>query len=173
MAHKIAIIGGESTGKSTLCKQLASVFETLHVDEFARAYLTNLDRNYIESDLLEIAKGQLKNEYAKLQYGSCFLFCDTDLNVLKVWSEHKYNRCHAWILNKIAKQDYDAYIVTAPDLPWQPDVLREHPDQRMREYFFNQYVDIAIHSNKPFVIVRENEEKRLANAKQFIRAIFA
>lgn len=62
---KIVIIGPESTGKSTLCRQLAAHFNTLWCPEYAREYLLKHGTNYSYDDLLTIAKGQvaLEEEY--------------------------------------------------------------------------------------------------------------
>lgn len=67
MLKKIVIIGPESTGKSTLCKQLAAHYKTLWCPEFAREYLLKHGMNYTFDDLLTIAKGQLalENEYVE------------------------------------------------------------------------------------------------------------
>ena len=59
---KIILTGPESTGKSTICKQLAEYFKTSFIGEFARTYITNLDGNYNQNDLLKIAKEQLSLE---------------------------------------------------------------------------------------------------------------
>jgi nicotinamide riboside kinase len=59
---KIVIIGPESTGKSTLCKQLALHYNTNWCPEFAREYLLKNGMNYTYRDLLKIAKGQLAME---------------------------------------------------------------------------------------------------------------
>jgi nicotinamide riboside kinase len=59
---KIVIIGPESTGKSTLCKQLAAHYNTLWCPEYAREYLHENGTDYTYNDLLEIAKGQLRLE---------------------------------------------------------------------------------------------------------------
>ena len=77
MIKKIVVIGGESTGKSTLCEQLASHYETVWVTEFAREYLEQLGREYVEQDLLQIAKGQLNAEDEAITKANQFLFCDT------------------------------------------------------------------------------------------------
>ena len=134
---KIAIIGPESTGKSTLSEDLANHFNTLSVPEYARVYLENLGREYEEADLLEIAKGQVEHEKKMEKEATSFLFCDTTLAVVKVWSEHKYGRCHPWIVEQLNKMQYDYFLLTDIDLPWEPDPLREHPD--MREHFFELY----------------------------------
>ena len=62
MVKKIVIIGPESTGKSTLCKLLAAHFNTIWVKEYAREYLLKNGTNYTFENLLDIAKGQVRNE---------------------------------------------------------------------------------------------------------------
>src|SRR5690606_33055147 len=94
---KIAIIGPESTGKSTLTKALASKFGEPWVEEYARPYLEKLDREYQYGDLLEIAKGQLKLEDQREKLAKRMLFCDTNLYVIKVWSDHKFQKTDPWI----------------------------------------------------------------------------
>ena len=56
MIRRIAITGPESTGKSMLAQQLADHYHTLWVPEFARDYLTSLNRPYEEDDILYIAR---------------------------------------------------------------------------------------------------------------------
>ena len=59
---KIVILGPESTGKSTLCEQLAACYNTQWVPEYARTYLQKNGTQYKYEDLFEIAKGQVENE---------------------------------------------------------------------------------------------------------------
>lgn len=172
MIKKIVVIGGESTGKSTLCEQLATYYNTLWVKEFAREYLEQLRREYVEEDLLQIAKGQLNAEDDAITKANQFLFCDTDLQVIKVWSEYKYGRCDAWITQQILTRKYDAYIITSPDFPWQDDPLREHPEPALRDYFFNLYTEMIATNGAPYYIVDGSEEKRLQQAVTFIQSHF-
>jgi NadR type nicotinamide-nucleotide adenylyltransferase len=162
---RVVIIGPESTGKSTLTRQLATHFSTSYADEYAREYLENLGRAYTQEDMLLIARKQLLLEdktVAAAQNGIVFL--DTDLHVVKVWSESKYGTCDEEILKQIAIRRYDLYILTHIDMPWQEDPLREHPGPEMREHFFNIYNDIVQESNVPFVLVNGNEDERLQAA---------
>ncbi len=170
-SKRIVVIGPESTGKSTLSKALAEALGTLWVPEYARTYLEQIQRPYTEHDLLVIAKGQLMLEdtYAEKTTGP--LICDTDLNVIKVWSEHKYQRCDSYITRQIAERKYDLYLLTGIDLPWQPDPLREHPDEAMRQYFYNIYQTIVTQSGVPWFPVNGNENERLEKALGYINAI--
>jgi NadR type nicotinamide-nucleotide adenylyltransferase len=164
MLKKIVIIGPESTGKSTLSKALAEQLNTVWVPEYARTYLEQHGQTYHYEDLTAIAKGQLASEDEWAQQANKYLICDTDLYVLKVWSEHKYSQVDTPILEAIAQRHYDAYILCDIDMPWSADPLREHPDPEMRQYFYNIYKDIVLHSGKPFSIVSGHEEERLAQA---------
>jgi NadR type nicotinamide-nucleotide adenylyltransferase len=162
---RVVIIGPESTGKSTLTRQLAEQFHTSFAGEFAREYLENLGRPYTQEDLMTIAAGQIAlEEQAVAAAKNNIIFLDTDLHVVKVWSESKYGSCDEEILKQIATRQYDLYILTHIDMPWQEDPLREHPEPEMREHFFNVYNDIVQHSGVPFVVVQGSEQERLKAA---------
>ncbi len=166
---KIVVIGPESTGKSTLAQMLATHYATDWVKEYARDYLNDLKRDYKETDLPAIARGQILEEDKKTaQSTHPYLFCDTDLYVIKVWSEHKYNHCDNWILQQIARRPYDLYLLTYIDTPWEPDPQREYPDPKMRQYFYDTYKDIVINSGVLWTDIRGNPQKRL---QQSIAAI--
>ncbi|HET8572864.1 MAG TPA: ATP-binding protein [Edaphocola sp.] len=167
---KIVIIGPESTGKSTVAKALAQHFDTVFVPEFAREYIDALGRPYVYEDLWEIARGQLALEEQKAEEArNGLLFCDTDLYVLKVWSEHKYGRCDERILRAIGRRQYDDYLLTDIDLPWVADPQREHPEPEMRQYFFKVYKEIVINSGLPWACLQGNEQERLRQAAAVLK----
>jgi NadR type nicotinamide-nucleotide adenylyltransferase len=168
---KIAVIGPESTGKSTLSEALAKHLHTVWVPEYARAYLDSLHRPYAEEDLLIMAQGQLQYEDALAHQANEYLVCDTDLHVIKVWSEHKYHRCNTWIDLQITKRKYDLYLLTYIDTTWEPDSQREHPEPAMREHFYNLYLDIVRNSGVPWADIRGSHEQRLQTALQAINSL--
>src|SRR5690606_37041701 len=129
---RILILGPESTGKSTLAEDLASHFGEPWVPEFAREYLEKIDRPYIYEDLLEIGKGQVASEDQLADEAKRFLFVDTDLRVIQVWSEHWFGNTDSWVLDEIEKRKYDLILLTDTGLPWAPDPLREYPELEMR-----------------------------------------
>ena len=163
---RILILGPESTGKSTLASDLAVHYDEPWVPEFAREYLEILGRPYDYADLLKIAKGQMALEDEKYKVAQNFLFCDTDLRVIQVWSEHKFGKVHNWVKNELDQRVYDLILLTDIDLPWEHDPLREYPDPEMRRYFFEKYQQIAEASGFPYLTVSGNQEQRLNTAIQ-------
>jgi NadR type nicotinamide-nucleotide adenylyltransferase len=169
--QKIVVIGPECTGKSTLSEAFAKELKTVWVKEYAREYLEKLGRTYQEADLLEIAKGQLEAEARLEGKANKYLVCDTDLQVMKVWSEHKYGRCDSWILEQIAIRRYDLYLLTDIDIAWQEDEQREHPTEEMRRYFHKMYKEIVTNSGVPFTEVSGNMAERLTTSLSAIESL--
>ena len=161
---KVVVIGPESTGKSTLSQQLAAHYQTMWVPEYARQYLETLGRPYEQSDLLSIAAGQLAQEDQLAAAANQVLICDTDLHVIKVWSEHKYGNCDPVIQQAIRDRKYDLYLLTYIDIPWEEDPQREYPDPAMREYFYKIYRDLVVDSGVPWVEIRGSFAEREASA---------
>ena len=176
MLKKIVVIGPESTGKSTLCEQLAQQYETTWCPEFAREYLLTNGKNYDFEDLLTIAKGQLaledeysatleENSLPMLEDGGHLpLFIDTDMYVMKVWCEFVFENCHRFILDEIVKRKYDLYLLCNTDLPWVKDELREYPDIKSRKKLYAIYKDLMINQTIPWVDIRGSYEERLQRA---------
>jgi NadR type nicotinamide-nucleotide adenylyltransferase len=174
MIRKIAIIGPESTGKSTLCSQLADHYKTTWVPEYAREYLTVHGNKYSYESLLDIAKGQIALEEKYIGLASqppTLLFIDTEMYVMKVWSEFVFGKCHQWIIDQIVERKYDLYLLCNIDLPWSPDVLREYPDPEPRRRLFRMYYDILVNQSTPWVVINGNYEQRLHAAINAINTI--
>lgn len=193
---KFVIIGPESTGKSTLCRQLAEHYKTLWVPEFARQYLLKNGTDYSYEDLLTIAKGQIDleesvsnglsgtslklTEYraSNIEHHTSFIsppeggvtgfFIDTDMYVMKVWCEYVFNKCPNWILNRIAERHYDGYLLCNTDLDWVADALREYPDKTIREKLYYYYKDLMINQFVSWVDINGNYSERFEKALNFI-----
>lgn len=166
---KIVVIGPESTGKSTLCQQLAAHYETAWCPEYARAYLNATGPKYSVDDLNNIARGQLAAEEAFASDAQNNLyFIDTDMYVMKVWFEIAFQQCPTWILKTIAVRSYHLYLLCDTDLPWVADELREYPDLAFRQKLFKIYNDLMVNSGVPFTRISGTDADRLQSAKHFI-----
>ncbi len=163
---KIAMFGPESSGKTTLSRQLAEHFDTRWVAEFARQYLEdkllNANEVCVPEDLLPIAIGQIKLENEGLNTANKFLFCDTNLLVTKVYSEAYYEFCDP-ILDKAAKKHkYDLFFLTNIDLPFEKDELRDSEENRNK--FFHIFQNSLIENNKPYILLSGTKQARLKKA---------
>ena len=130
--------GAESSGKTTLARQLSAALDTALVPEASRDYLNDKVRDkpdwrYHEKDLLAIAQLQYRYEQSALATAPSYLVCDTDLLVIVIWREVRYGRCAPALL-RLFKQSLHAhprrYLLCDPGIPWQHDPLRENPHDR-------------------------------------------
>jgi len=168
---KIAFFGPESTGKTTISRQLAKHFDTVWTPEFARDYLQRkLDRTgkiCEPEDLIDIAVGQTKLENDALLTAHKYLFCDTNLLVTKVFSEIYYNFCDP-VLDKAArKHKYDLFFLTDIDVPWTKDDLRDSSENR--ETIFNTFKSALIENDKPFITLSGDANSRFDKARVILK----
>jgi NadR type nicotinamide-nucleotide adenylyltransferase len=164
---KVCVVGPECTGKTALSKYLATHYNTAWVEEYARAYLNKLGRPYDQSDLLKIAHGQLRMEDEWLRDANRLLICDTNLVVLKIWSEVKFGSCDPQILTQMKERKYDLYLLTYIDIPWENDPMREHPERR--EELYKMYLSEMQQQSTPFVEIKGPMETRQQSALDAIQ----
>lgn len=166
---RIAIVGPECTGKTQLAMSLADHYQTVWVPEYARHYIDRLNRGYVQDDLLKIARNQLFTEDELALAANQLLFYDTNLVVIKVWSEFKFGNCDPEILDLLQSRHYDLHLLTNIDVPWENDPQREHPDKR--EYFYNLYKDELTSLGINFVEIKGIANERLTMAIKVVDEI--
>ncbi|MDB5230484.1 MAG: ribosylnicotinamide kinase [Chitinophagaceae bacterium] len=166
---RVVIIGPESTGKSTLCKELALHYGTAWCPEYARAYLEENGMNYTYADLLKIAEGQLILEESIAEgVTSDLYFIDTNMYVMKVWCEYVFNNCHPFILEQIAERKYDLYLLCNIDLPWSYDKLREYPEEGPRQELYAIYKELLQNQQVAWNEISGTGEERLMTAIKIV-----
>jgi NadR type nicotinamide-nucleotide adenylyltransferase len=166
---RVGILGPECTGKTELSSFLADHFNTCWVAEYARNYLDNLPKPYEQSDLIKIAHGQIRLEDEWMSEANGVLICDTTLHVIKIWSEFKFGNCDPEILQLMAQRDYDLFLLTYIDIPWQEDPQREHPGKR--ELLWSIYKEEMALVKNPVVIVKGGRDERRKIAMDSIQDI--
>lgn len=162
---KIAVVGPESTGKSTMAKYLAKEFNTICIPEYARYYCKDLNNSYTEQDELNMFYGQLALEDAMLdQVATDVIICDTTILTVKVWSDHLFGKTPDNVLTEIKNRKYDFYLLMDIDLPWENDPLRDFPNDRTHFMSIWQKELEAIDAN--YCIISNQGNKRLIEGKK-------
>ena len=164
---KVVLYGPECTGKTTLANHLAYHYQTVWVPEYARDYLQekwNNQRQVCEhEDLLPIAIGQMKLENNLARKADKVLICDTDLLETKIYAEKYYNgKVDPLIEEAALKNQYDLYLATYVDVPWEFDSLREWPNKR--EEMFKAFEDALKKTNRPYIILKGDKKTRFERA---------
>ncbi|WP_201539629.1 AAA family ATPase [Psychrobacter sp. 1044] len=171
----VAILGAESTGKTTLCRDLAAHFGCPWVPEYMRTYLqAKWDKEHLTctwEDLLPIAQGQIELEnklaaQAAQNSDSSYLFCDTSLFELMVYSNWYYGDCPKALTNAALTHHYDLILLTEVDIPWVADDLRDSPHQRdeISAYFESQLT----RHQKPFHRIGGDRDERVQQVLEWL-----
>ncbi len=168
-ARRIAILGAESTGKSTLTAALAQQWQTAWVPEFLREFVATRARVPFEDDQLDIARTQLAREEALLPSARGLLFCDTTPLMTAVYSAIYWGRVPP-ALDALARQhDYAATLVAAPDGPWIPDGLqRESAEVRLQVHA--ALLERLARQHIAFTLLTGTTGQRLAQAAPVLAA---
>jgi len=167
---KITLYGPESTGKTTLAKQLAEHYQTVWTPEFARDYLQekwNKSKQICsQEDLIPIAIGQTQLENESLVKANGILFSDTNLLVTKVFSDIYYGSCEKKLAKAAKKHKYDLFLLTDIDIPWEKDDLRDRPENREKTLAVFEQALIDYH--KPYIKLSGNKDRRFQKAVAII-----
>ena len=131
--HRIAILGAESTGKTTLAEQLAAEFATSWAPEYGRAYCEGRDaRDLSLDDFDAIARGQIEAEDAAAALANRVIICDTDVRTTVTWSEMILGQRSDWLAQAASERQYSHVLLLAPDVAWVNDGTRVLGEQRSR-----------------------------------------
>jgi NadR type nicotinamide-nucleotide adenylyltransferase len=167
--RKILITGPESTGKTELANYLADYFGGDLVQEYAREYVEKLNRHYTYEDVVKIAERQ-RVDYHRKRETDRQVFFDTWLIITKVWFEVVYKRPPVWIEEELANASFDLVLVCSPDLPWEPDPVRENGGEQ-RNLLFKRYITEIEKLGWNYVIVEGTGKARYERAIELMRLI--
>lgn len=184
---RIAIVGPESSGKTTLSEELMMHVGGGRVSDGTREFLEELERPYTEEDLLDMAYSHAQwvedaplfaAEHWAAIHGNDPVgrsvpleptYFDTDILNLKIWSQEKYGRVHPEIERLVRELKYDLRLLCRPDIPWEPDPLRENPHDRDR--LFDVWERELKAYGFPYVIIEGSHEERVRKAVDVVQAV--
>lgn len=137
MVYRIGIIGPESTGKTTLAKELARKYNGIYVPEYAREYVEQKGTTEVTyEELCEIARQQVERLGMKDEGLVVF---DTELIITKVWFDYAFGHWPEWLDEAIKQYPMDLYVILYPDIPWVPDKARSNGSDAIRLELFERY----------------------------------
>lgn len=131
---RVCVFGPESTGKTTLARDLARQYRTIWAPEHARPLLDVKQGRCDPDDIPMIVRGQVASEDALARQANRVLFCDTDVLTTTIWSRVLFGQCPQWIEDLARARRYDLYLLLDVDVPWVDDQQRYLRHQR-REFF--------------------------------------
>ncbi|UIR55341.1 ATP-binding protein [Sphingobacterium sp. SRCM116780] len=168
---KIAIVGPESTGKSSIAQELAQYLNTVCVPEYAREYCKNLGNTYTLQDEVNMYYGQIALENTLIPLAkNDILICDTTIMTIKIWCDYLFGDTPQEVKDEINHHHYDLYLLMNIDLPWVEDPLRDFPDQR--EHFMAVWESELRSLNAKYTIISGLGEERFKNAIEAIATYF-
>jgi NadR type nicotinamide-nucleotide adenylyltransferase len=163
---KIAIVGPESTGKSTMSAFLAEHYHTVWVPEYAREYCDALTEPPTWQDEINMFHGQIVLENSLIQKANKILICDTTFITVKIWSDQMFGKAPQVVIDQLSHHHYDYYLLLNIDLPWEDDPLRDFPN--MREHFMEVWHKELQALNAPYVVISGIGNERYQSAVKAI-----
>ena len=169
---KICFVGGESTGKTTLARMFAKIYQTNYVEEFGREYcLTNPPSKFNTGDFSHIARMQHNNEKAALPFSNKLLFCDTDAIVTQCFHILYLKERSRDLDNLIRKNNYDHYFLLAPCIDFEDDGTREFAQKRGEQFLLLK--DELQKANRVFTVIETADmHQRIQQIKDVIEGLW-
>jgi NadR type nicotinamide-nucleotide adenylyltransferase len=166
---RVAILGAESTGKSTLAPALAARYGTLWVPEYLREFVATRQRVPFEDDQVGIARTQREREDAIAASPDArrYLFCDTTPLMTAVYSRIYWGRVPPALLALEAGHDYAATLVAGLDLPWVPDGLQRESEE-VRQRVHECLLAVLRERGIPFTLLEGDLPQRLRQVEALL-----
>lgn len=160
---RVAILGTEASGKSTLAAALADHYGTVWVPEYLREFVDTQGRVPVAADQIHIARTQLERENDAAPSARRFLFCDTTPLMTAVYSIHYFGGIddQLAVLAAAHARHYDLTLVAAPDMPWEADGLMRDNDE-VRQTINRILLEELTARGIPYVPVGGGIEQRVA-----------
>lgn len=151
----LVFTGPESSGKTTCADRISSVYQLPLVEEYAREYLDDHGQEYTFKDIQNISAVQIEKE-TESNKNNALIICDTDIITLEIWALEKFGKSLGISDALISKKHY---FLCYPDIPWEPDPLRENPEDRLR--LFARYEQYLKRLDLPFTVLSAKNRNEL------------
>ena len=164
---RIAILGAESSGKSTLAAALAEQYQTVWVPEYLREFVDVHARVPREEDQYAIALTQMTRENDAALRANRYLFCDTTPLMTALYSRVYWARVDAQLAELDTVHEYALTLVTAPDGPWVPDGLQRE-SEAVRQSVHALVLATLTARGIPHAVVAGEPDQRMAQVRKLL-----
>ncbi len=166
-ARRICVLGAESTGTTTLAKDLAEHYKTVWIPEYGRLYSEGKmfggpEATWRSEEFIAIARAQQQLEASLAEASNGLVIADTDAFATSVWHE-RYMGTRSTVVEEIANAShYDLYILTGDEIPFVQDGLRD--GEHIRHDMHLRFIERLEATNRPYILVQGSREARRAAA---------
>jgi NadR type nicotinamide-nucleotide adenylyltransferase len=163
-SRRIAIVGAESTGTTTLARDLAQYYKTVWVPEYGRLFSEGKIYGGVHSawradEFIQIARAQAVLEDTLAEASNGLVIADTDAFATSIWHERYMGSRSPEVEAIAANRNYDLYIVTGDEIPFEQDGLRD--GEHIRHSMHNRFVERLTEDKKNFIVIRGDREGRI------------
>ncbi len=166
---RVCLLGGESSGKTTLTRALAQSLDTVHCEEYGRELWLERSGELRYDDYLLIARTQVQLEESAARTARNVVVCDTSPLTTLFYCLDQFGHAEPE-LHALAERMYDLTLLCAPDLPFIQDGTRRDPAFRQRQHDF--YLAELARRAAPWLSVEGSLQARLARARQELEERF-
>ena len=175
LTRRVAVVGAESTGTTTLARALAERYDTAWVPEVGRAVseqraAAGTFGQWDDADFEAIAAQQQAEEDTAARHAGPVLFCDTDALATCVWQERYLGRSTPAV-EALAARRYDLYLLTGSDVPFVQDGVRD--GEHLREWMTGRFAERLAERPEPHVVLTGDHGSRLERAAAAVDALLA
>lgn len=166
--HRVVLLGGESSGKTTLAQALAAAFNTAWVPEYGRQRWVERQGQLTLQDLLDIARIQVEHEEALLPQASGVLWCDTSPLTTLGYAGWMFG-VQPETLQTLARRPYSLSVLCEPDFAFVQDGTRQRADfQRTQHTWYEAQLALR---HGPVLRVRGPVAERIAQVRAAVAAL--
>lgn len=176
---KVLLMGGESTGKSTLTINLANRFNTNYIDEAGRdiSERSGTDMLMLSEDFTEILLQHKLNEINAINNSNKVLFIDTDTLVTQFYmsflNDPEIDRNKALSDAIDAVNEYDLILFLEPDVAFVQDGDRSEVIRDDRETYSNKIKDLITSHGKNFIVINGTYQERYVKAVEAVERLLS
>ncbi len=172
-AKRIIVLGAESTGTTTLAKDLAAHFGTNWVPEYGRelseAKLYRGETEWVSDEFLHVAEEQTRRENLAARSCNRMLICDTNALATRLWHRRYMGFDDPRLTSFSENLHADLYVLTGDEIPFVQDGLRD--GEHIRHEMHRWFAELLNTQSVPWEVVRGGNAERLRQAALAITSI--